>query len=162
MLTINTTRYSLLELGEYGYLVPGHEVSHIALRETIVRTADTTSGIIGHLLFQDNELPIYAPNSRLSLLDYLPEERRFVACLNSGGEQIAVACDAVRPFTPSSEHLRQALPSAQAMHSSPLRELLLDGERLYYLTDTEALITHLSTQTVDLHEPESTSLAAKG
>lgn len=162
MLTIDTTRFSLLELEGFGYLLPGHEVSHIALRDTIVRAADTTSGIIGHLPLQQKELPLYVPNGRLRLLDYLPEERRFVACLNSHGAQIAVACDAIRPFIPGSDHLRQPLPVAQALHNSPLRELLLDGERIYFLTDTAALITHLSTQSVDLHEPESTRLAAEG
>lgn len=162
MLTIDATRFSLLELEGFRYLLPGNEVSHIALRDTIVRAADTSSGVIGHLNLQENELPLYVPNGRLRLLDYLPEERRFVACLNSNGEQIAVACDAIRPFTPGNDHLRQPLPVAQALHNSPLRELLLDGEHLYFLTNTAALITHLSTQSVDLHEPESTRLATQG
>lgn len=161
MLAIDTTRYSLLELEGVGYLLPGHEVSHIGLRESIVRSADTSTGILGHLPLPQKELPLYAPNSRLRLQDFLPEERRFVACLNNGREEIALACGTIRPFPPSDEHLRQPLPIAQALRGSPLGGLMLDGERLYFLTDTTALIAYLTTQPIDMHEPESTSLAAE-
>lgn len=156
------TRYSLLEIDGYGFLLPAHEVDHIALRETIVRAADTSSGVLGHVPLHESELPLYAPNGRLRLLDYLPEERRFVACLVSGGKAVAVACDAIRPFTPSNEHLRQPFPVMQLLADSPLTELLLDDERLYFVTKTDALIHFLSTQPLDLHEPESTSLVAEG
>ncbi|HEY0721090.1 MAG TPA: hypothetical protein VGE50_07545 [Gammaproteobacteria bacterium] len=162
MLSIEGSRYSLMEIDNYGFLLPGREVIHIGLRETIVRAADTSGGIIGHVPVQLAQLPLYVPSGRLGLLDYLPEERRFAACLSSGAKEVAIACDAIRPFTPSANHLRQPLPTVQAVRNSPLKELLLDEQRLYFVTDTLALFAYLSTQPIDIYEPESTSLVAEG
>ncbi len=162
MLRIEGSHFSLVEIDNYGFLLPAREVIHIGLRETIVRAADTSSGILGHVPMQMVQLPLYVPSGRLSLLDHLPEERRFAACLSSGGKEIAIACDSLRPLAPSASHLRQPLPTAQALRNSPLKELLLDEQRLYFVTDTLALFAYLSTQPIDIYEPESTSLVAKG
>lgn len=161
MRNIEGTHYSLMEIDSFGFLLPGREVTHIGLRETIIRAADTSSGILGHVPVQQMKLPLYVPSGRLRLLDHLPEERRFAACLRSGKDELAIACDAISPFEPSANHLRQPLPVAQALSNSPLKELLFDDERLYFVTDTRALFFYLSTQPIDLYEPESTSLVAE-
>lgn len=162
MLTIEGSHYSLLEIDNFAFLLPGREVIHIGLRDTIIRAADTSAGILGHVPVQQAQFPLYVPSGSLRLLDHLPEERRFAACLSSGGKEVAIACDAIRPFAPSANHLRQPLPVAQALRNSPLKELLLDQQRLYFVSDTMALLTYLSTQPIDIYEPESTSLVAEG
>lgn len=162
MLSLEGSRYSLIEIDNYGFLLPGREVIHIGLRDTIARAADITGGVLGHVPVQLAQLPLYVPNGRLGLLDYLPEERRFAACLSSGTKEIAIACDAIRPFAPSANHLRQPLHAVQAVPNTPIKELLLDEQRLYFVTDTLALFAYLSTQPIDIYEPESTSLVAEG
>lgn len=161
MHTLEGSSYSLMEIDGVGFLLPGREVSHIGTRDTIVRSPDTSRGVIGHITTKQGQLPLYVPNGPLRLYDYLPEERRFVVGLKGVWRELAIACDSIHPFTPRDVTLRQPLPTALAMQGTPLKELLLDGERLYFITDAESLIDYLSNLPVDIHEPESSSLAAE-
>lgn len=161
MRAIEPSHFSLLEIDGTGFLVAASEVTHVALRSDIVRAADPSSGVFGHVALQHTELPLYVLDGRLHLLDHLPGERRVVVCLRAGMREFALACDAVSPFAPAANHRRQPLPIAQAVSDTPINELLLADERLYFATDTMTLSSYLATQTVGPYEPESTSLAAE-
>jgi hypothetical protein len=134
--------YANLTIDGQSLLLPQTDVHHIALAGNI-RQQEGGDGSLGFVEHAGLEWPVHALDRGLLPIGSLPESSRLVACITTGEQSLALACDMLTTVRFESESIIDDLPEMMRLYSSPIQSLLYTDGALRYLSGAGPLIAYL-------------------
>lgn len=134
---------TVLTLDGHHWLLPQSEV--YALESLLdIDPEVRASQSIGALALAASWWPVYSLSGELQLLHSLPAHRHFCLLLDNGADRFGLAGDQVEAL--KSTPTLFPLPASMAGLDSPIQALVLLGDELGYVTNTERLAAWLAGQ----------------
>jgi len=131
--------YANLTIDGQSLLLPQTDVHHIALAGNIC----PQEGGLGFVEHAGLEWSVHALDRELMPIGSLPESRRLVACITTGEQSLALACDMLTTVRFESESIIDDLPKMMRLFSSPIQSLLYADGALHFVSGAGPLIAYL-------------------
>lgn len=103
--------YANLTIDGQALLLPQSELIHLESISNIKPRPDgAVDSTVGFINYDNGCQPVYVINSYFSLLETIPEQRQFVACMDSGDNQLCITCDEATTIRNESEYTFEDMP----------------------------------------------------
>ena len=137
---MNNTQVAL-KIGTLMLILPQSEVSAVesCLDVLPANFAQPIANVVGTVAFAGQRWPAYCVSQELSLMATMPQERRACVMLANGNGYIGLLCDDARVLKTLSTEQNYPLPSAMAVHNTPVLGLLRFEDGLACLSDAAHL-----------------------
>lgn len=148
-------RYVFLSIGQLGLLIPQHQVHALEPSFDVQRSkgGDAT----GWISVTGASSPVYCLSENLQLIHEIPTDRNICVLLDIGDGLFGILCDQVVMLTQAELEIRP-LPACMQGPDTPLRGLVLYGEKVLCVTSADDLQACLGVKPEVVGKPDPAQL----
>lgn len=148
-------RYAVLTMDKQPLLIPQHELLSLEPAQDLKRFPRGPRRSVGHISLGQDQVPVYCLSRQLELMNIAPAERRVCTLLQSPQHGLfGLLCDQVSTLHADARNTR-TLPACMRLPDTPIRTLILDGERVLGATSANDLATLITSGAITDTESET-------